>query len=266
MPDANGMEDDVDEEVRVDLNADAGESFGVWPMGADARLFPALSSVNVACGFHAGDPATMLRTVRLAREHGLAIGAHPGYPDLVGFGRRDMAVDPEHIHADVLYQLGALSGVLRAEGLTLHHVKPHGALHHRLLRDQAAADAVARAIRDVGAGVPFVVLGGPGGTVMQRAAQAHGLPTFREAFPDRGYLASGILAPRTMPGALLHDPDAVAVRAVAMVTRGEVPAVDGGTTRVEAETLCIHGDGPRAPEIAAAVREALERAGVAVRA
>ncbi|MDZ7802220.1 MAG: 5-oxoprolinase subunit PxpA [Trueperaceae bacterium] len=266
MPDANGGEDDVDEGVRVDLNADAGESFGAWPMGADTRLFPALSSVNVACGFHAGDPATMLRTVRLAREHGVAIGAHPGYPDLVGFGRRDMAVDPEQVHADVLYQLGALSGILRAEGLALHHVKPHGALHHRVTQDEAAADAVARAIRDVSADVPFVVLGGPGGTVMQQAAQAHGLRTIREAFPDRAYLASGTLAPRTMPGALVHDPDEVAARAVAMVTRGEVPAVDGGSTRVEAETLCIHGDGPRAPDIAAAVREALEGAGVEVRA
>lgn len=254
------------DKVQVDLNADAGESFGPWPMGADERLFPWLSSVNLACGFHAGDPLTMRRTVRLAREHGVAVGAHPGFPDLVGFGRRDLAMQPDELHAAVLYQLGALSAFLAAEGMRVHHVKPHGALHHRVVRDEAAADAVAHAIHDFDPEVPFVVLGGAGGRLMQRAAEQHGLHAVPEAFPDRAYLASGFLTPRSMEGSLVRDPAEVAERAVAMVTRGEVDAIDGGSARIEARTLCIHGDNPEAPETARAVRHALAAAGIDVRA
>lgn len=234
-------------------------------MGADERIFPSLTSVNLACGFHAGDPATMVRTVRLARDHGLAVGAHPGLPDLVGFGRREMAVAPADLYALVLYQLGALGAIVGAEGMRMHHVKPHGALHHRIARDPDAAGAVARAARDFDPRIPFVVLGGAGGRIMREAAEEHGLTAVAEAFPDRAYLADGRLAPRSTEGAFLQDPEEVAERAVTMVVRGEVAALDGGTARVEARTLCIHGDGPHAPEVAAAVRRALEHAGVDVR-
>jgi UPF0271 protein len=250
----------------IDLNADAGESFGPWPMGNDAALFPLLSSVNLACGFHAGDPVTIGRTVRLARETGVRIGAHPGFPDLSGFGRRDMNMSPEELHAAVLYQLGALDAFVRAEGLELHHVKPHGALYLRMARDEETAHAVARAVSTYDPALPFVVLGGPGGQAMQDAARTHGLPVVLEAFPDRAYLSDGRLAPRSMPDSLIRDPQRAAERAVQMVRAGEVAALDGGTAPVEAHTLCIHGDNPEAPEIARAVRSALEAAGITVRA
>lgn len=235
-------------------------------MGADERTFPSLTSVNLACGFHAGDPATMVRSVRLAREHGVAVGAHPGLPDLVGFGRRDMAVAPVDLHALVLYQLGALGAILRAEGMRMHHVKPHGALYHLVARDGDAARAVARAVRDFDPSLPFVVLSGAGGRTAREAAEEQGLTAVAEAFPDRAYLADGRLAPRSLEGSIVDDPQEAAERAVAMVVRGEVEALDGGTTRLEPRTLCIHGDGPRAPEVAAAVRRALTDAGVDVRA
>ena len=252
--------------LRVDINADAGESFGAWPMGDDARLFPSLTSVNVACGFHAGDPLTMRRTVRLARENGLGVGAHPGFPDLLGFGRRDLAMSPDELHAAVLYQLGALHAFVRAEGLELHHVKAHGALHHRMVADADASDAFARAVRDFDPRLPMVVLGGAGGRLMQEAAERNGLRAVTEAFPERGYLASGKLAPRSMEGSVVHDPEEAAQRAVAMVTTGEIDALDGGSARIEAQTLCIHGDNPNAPAIAAAIRDALQAAGVEVKA
>lgn len=252
--------------IHVDINADAGESFGPWPMGADEQLFPAITSVNLACGFHAGDPLTMQRTVRLAREHAVAVGAHPGFPDLIGFGRRDLAMTPDDLHAAVLYQLGALDAFLRAEGMSMHHVKAHGALHHRMVRDEESARAVARASRDFHAQLPFVVLGGAGGKTMQRAAAEYGLRAITEAFPDRAYLADGRLAPRSMAGSQIDDPEEAARRAVAMVTSGEIAALDGGTARLEAQTLCIHGDNPEAPAIARAITSALQAAGVEVRA
>ena len=252
--------------LRVDLNADAGESFGPWPMGADDELFPLLTSVNLACGFHAGDPGTIERSVALAAEHGVAVGAHPGFPDLAGFGRRDMDLEPDELYAAVLYQLGALEGFLRAARLPLHHVKPHGALHFRIARDEAAADAVARASRDFDASVPFVALAGPGGDVMRAAAESHGLPVVAEAFPDRGYLPTGHLAPRSVEGSLVTDPEAAARRAVRMVTRGEVETVDGTVVPVSVETLCVHGDNPESPAIARAIRDALAEAGVEVAA
>lgn len=249
----------------VDLAADAGEAFGPWPMGDDAALFAHLSSAHVACGVHAGDPSTMRRTARLAREAGVAVGAHPGYPDRVGFGRRALAMTPAEIHDAVLYQLGALAGVLAAEDLALHHVKPHGALHHRTAADADAADALARAVATFDASLPLVVLAGPGGDVQRTAAHAAGLPTAEEGFPDRGYLADGRLAPRGTDGALIHDPATAAARARAMVHGTPFAAVDGGDVTVRAATLCIHGDGPTAPAIARAIRAALDADGVAVR-
>ncbi len=250
----------------IDINADAGESYGLWRMGADEQLFPSLTSVNVACGFHAGDPVVMRRTVDLAQASGVAVGAHPGFPDTGGFGRRDLAMTESELYAAVLYQLGALEAFLRPVGLRLHHVKPHGALHHRIVRDEAASDAVARAIHDFDRELPFVVLAGPAGAGMLRSARRHGLRSVLEAFPDREYLADGHLAPRGAAGAMVTDPDTVASRAVRMATRGEVVSVDGSVTALDVDTLCIHGDGPGAHQIARTVREALTAAGVDARA
>lgn len=250
--------------MRVDLNADAGESFGPWTMGRDSELFDHLTSVNLACGFHAGDPLTMHRAVQLARERGVAVGAHPGFPDRVGFGRRDMAASPDEVYADVLYQVGALHGMLKLHEMTLHHVKPHGALYLKMMRDPDTARSVAQAVKDYGEGVPLVVLGGAGGDAMTEAAGKVGIEMVLEAFPDRAYLQNGHLAPRRLKDAVIHDPTRVAERAVAMVTKGEVEALDGGTVRITAQTLCIHGDNLESPETAQAVREALQRVGVEV--
>ncbi|WP_287370490.1 5-oxoprolinase subunit PxpA [Oceanithermus sp.] len=246
----------------IDLNADAGESFGPWKMGSDEELFPLLSSVNLATGFHAGDPQTMQRSIALARRHGVAVGAHPGFPDLVGFGRRDLAVTPEQAYADTLYQIGALAAFLKVDGTALHHVKPHGALYLQMLRNEATAEAVARAVRDYDPELPLVLLPN---TPMEAAAARVGVRYVREAFPDRAYLSDGRLAPRSMEGALIRDPERAAERAVQMVLEGKVEALDGGEVEVRAETLCVHGDNPEAVAIARAVRRALEAAGVDVR-
>jgi UPF0271 protein len=253
-------------QLRVDLNADAGESFGPWKLGDEERLFPFLTSVNLACGFHAGDPLVMRQSVWLAAEAGVRAGAHPGFPDLTGFGRRDMNLHPDELHAVVLYQLGALSAFLVAEGLEMHHVKPHGALYLRMARDKETARTVARAVRDFNSALPLVVLGGPGGQVMREAARQYGIRTVNEAFPDRAYLASGHLAPRSLDGAAVRDPQAAAERAVKMVLHGEIEALDGSAVWLEAQTLCIHGDNAEAPDIAIAVWEALEAAGVEITA
>lgn len=234
-------------------------------MGSDERLFPFLSSANLACGLHAGDPLTMQRAVRMARETGVRVGAHPGFPDLLGFGRRDMTMTEDEVYAATLYQLGALQAFLDAEGMTMGHVKPHGALYLRMTRDEGTADAVTRAVRDFDAQLPLVVLGGPGGTLMQAVADRHEVRAVLEAFPDRAYLSSGHLAPRNMKGALVKDPALAAERAVKMALGEAIAVLDGDETLVEANTLCIHGDNPEAPEIARAVREALESAGVSIR-
>jgi UPF0271 protein len=247
----------------IDLNADAGESLGPWRLGRDEELYPLVTSVNLACGFHAGDPGTMLGSVRLARASGCAVGAHPGLPDLVGFGRREMRIDPDQAYADALYQVGALEALLRAEGMALHHVKPHGALYMQMLHDEGLARAIAAAVRAYDRGLPLVVLAG---TDMQRAAVAEGARVIREAFPDRGYLANGLLAPRGVPGALVREPRQAARRALRMALGEPVETVDGGQVALDPETLCIHGDNPESVEIARAVRESLESGGVAVRA
>ena len=249
--------------MQIDLNADAGESFGNWKLGRDEELFPLVSSVNVACGFHAGDPLTIRRTLELARRTSLAVGAHPGFPDRVGFGRRELAASPEEIYADVLYQLGALSAFLRVAGLPLHHIKVHGALYNRATRDPETAQAIALAARDFDPRVPLVVLPN---TPLESEAQRLGLCIVSEAFPERGYTSDGRLAPRGTPGAWIHDPAEAARRAVQMVAEGRVEAVDGGWVEVSAQTLCIHGDNPSAVEIARAVREALLAEGVVIQA
>lgn len=249
--------------AHIDLNADVGESLGPWPMGEDAVLIGLVTSVNVACGFHAGDPLTIRRTVRLALDAGAVVGAHPGYPDLVGFGRRAMDLDPEELEAAVLYQVAALDGIVRAEGGRLAHVKPHGALYHRAAADPAAAAAVAGAVARIDDRLRVV---GPGGSALLAAASGLGLRTISEAFADRVYEPDGHLRARSRPGAVHAEPAAAAIQAVDIARGGHVVASDGSRLRVEADTLCIHGDTPGAPAVARAVRDALRNAGIAVRA
>lgn len=250
----------------IDLNADAGESFGIWGLGNDAELLPQLSSVNLACGFHAGDPLTMRRGVASALGHGVAVGAHPGFRDLEGFGRRELAASPDDVYADVLYQVGALSAFMRPSGRALHHVKPHGALYLKMLVHRPTAEAVVRAVRDFDPDLPLVGLAGPGGEAFVQVAAEGGLRVVLEAFPDRGYTDDGRLAPRTEPGALVTDPDEIAARALMMARDGAVETLSGRRLGLRAETLCLHGDAPHAPAAARAVRRAFKTAGIAVRA
>lgn len=245
----------------VDLNSDLGESFGAWTMGDDAAMFPLITSANLACGFHAGDPATMLAACRSAAQHGVAIGAHPSYRDLAGFGRRDMEVPAEQLHADLLYQVSALVGMAAHAGTTVRYLKPHGALYNRIAVDLAVAEIVA----DVARGIDLPVLGLPGSAIETACRQAR-IIFVPEAFADRGYLADGSLAPRGLAGALLTDPAEVAERAVRMVTEGTVVAIDGTELVIRPASLCVHGDTPGAVAIARAVRAALEAAGVEVTA
>jgi UPF0271 protein len=247
--------------LAVDLNCDLGEGFGVWPVGQDEALLEVVTSANVACGFHAGDPDVMLRTVRQAKELGVAVGAHPGYPDLRGFGRREMALGPDEIYADTLYQIGALAAVCRAAGVPLQHVKPHGALGNRAFRDRGAATAIAAAVRDFSGDLWLVAYGGE----LARAGEAAGLRVAHEVYADRAYRSDGSLVPRGEPGAVLEEAGAIAERAVRMVLAGEVLAVTGERVPLVPQTICVHGDTPSAAAMAAALRGALTAAGAAVR-
>jgi UPF0271 protein len=247
----------------VDLNCDAGESFGAYRLGDDAELFPSVTSASVACGFHAGDPATMRTTVALAVAHGVAVGAHPGLPDLPGFGRRAMEVSPEEVYDLVVYQVGALLGFASTAGVPLQHVKPHGALYSMAAREPRLADAIARAVRDLDRGL---VLFGLAASELVRAGEESGLKTASEGFADRGYLADGSLAPRSRPGALITDPEAAARRAVAMIRDGSVPALDGGAVSLRIDTLCVHGDTPGAADLARRLRQALLAEGISAHA
>ena len=262
----------------IDINVDAGESFGRWRVAEEGAFFAHVTSVNLACGFHAGDPANLTTSIELALASGLALGAHPGYPDKVGFGRRAMLLSRAELVADTIYQLGAVAALVAAVGARfagrsdgappsgLHHVKAHGALYNQMLADASVASAFAAGVHDYDATLPVLVLAGKGGDVMRSAVEAAGLAAVAEAFPDRAYLRDGTLAPRTMHAAVLVEPAAIAERAVAMATGAPFPALDGGEARVTAATLCLHGDGASAPAAARAVREALERAGIGVRA
>lgn len=247
----------------VDLNCDMGESFGAWKMGRDRDVLPHVTSANIACGFHAGDPMTMASTLEDARREGVAVGAHPGLPDLVGFGRRDMRVAAEEALAMVLYQVGALAGIARSIGTELTHVKPHGALYNMAAADGRLADGIARAVSMFD---PALVLVGLAGSELLHAAEAHGLRAASEVFADRNYLPDGSLVPRSRADALITDETEAIARAVRMVTDGRVTAVDGTRIDVRADTICIHGDGPHAVPFARGLRAALEAAGVTVRA
>ena len=244
----------------IDLNADLGEGFGRWSLGDDAGLLEFVSSANVACGFHAGDPSIMARVCAIAAERGVAVGAHVSYRDLAGFGRRYVAVPAAELTADVLYQIGALDGMARAAGTRVRYVKAHGALYNRAHTDVEHATALVEAVAL--AGLP--ILCQPGSVTAQVAAQ-RSVPVVGEAFADRGYLASGALVPRGSAGALLDEPAEIAARAVRMVVDGEVVTPDGETLALSARSLCVHGDGPHAVPIVRAVRGALESAGVKIR-
>jgi UPF0271 protein len=247
--------------MHIDLNADVGESFGAYTIGADAELIPTITSANVACGFHGGDPAVMRRTVRLARDAGVSVGAHPGFQDLAGFGRRDMRVTAQEAEDLVLYQIGALSGIARSEGVSLRHVKPHGALYNMAVRDAALAEAIARGIR---AFDPALILFALPGSELMRAGERSGLPVAAEGFADRSYEADGSLTPRSRHGAVIHERASVVARAVRMATEGRVTAVDGSEIPMRVQTICTHGDTPGAQELTRAIRAGLERAGVTV--
>jgi len=247
----------------VDLNADVGESTGAQRYGDDEGVMPHVTSANIACGFHAGDPGVMRATVALARAHGVAVGAHPGLHDLAGFGRREMRIAPGEVEDLVAYQVGALAGVAAAQGVRLTHVKPHGALYNMAATQRPLADAIVRAMRAVD---PALVLFGLANSELVRAAHSAGVGLASEAFADRGYLASGALAPRDAPGGVVSDVDSVLARAARMVLDQSVEAVDGAQVPLTVDTLCVHGDTPGAAELARRLRAALRDAGIVVQA
>ena len=241
--------------MQIDLNCDMGEGFGIYDIGQDADVMPLISSANVACGFHASDPGTMHRTVRLAKKYDVAIGAHPSFPDRVGFGRREMSASPAEIRDDVMYQLGALLAFCMAEGVLLRHVKPHGALYNLAAKEIDVATAIAAAIRSVD---PTLCLVGLCGSAMAAAAGEAGLTFAAEAFADRGYGKDGRLVSRKESGSVLGDPDAVAERVVRMVRDGKVTAVDGTDISIQPKTVCVHGDTPGAAMLLRAIRRRLK--------
>ncbi|HEV2438793.1 MAG TPA: 5-oxoprolinase subunit PxpA [bacterium] len=248
---------------RVDISADMGESLGRWPMGQDEEIAPYLTSAHIACGFHASDPATIRKTVELLRRHHVAIGAHPGYQDIVGFGRHKIDLTPQEADDLVLYQVAAVRGMVEAFGGRLQHVKPHGALYNVAEVDEGTAGAIAAAVKRVD---PRLVIVATPSSRLAAQSRAAGLPVAREFFLDRGYMPDGLLASRRRPDAMLMDPEAMCRRAVAAVREGRIPAVDGKTVEVQVDTICLHGD--HAPSRAAVrmLRGMLEAAGVEVAA
>jgi len=243
--------------IRFDFNCDMGESFGAWSMGLDAEVIRYVTSANIACGFHAGDPATMRRTVQLAEAHGVGIGAHPGFPDLQGFGRRNLAATPDEVRNDLVYQIGALTAFTARK--TLQHVKPHGALYNMAVPGGDVARAVGDAVLDTDPSTILVVLAG---SRWAEQAERMGLRVAREAFADRALMPDGSLVPRSKPGAVIHDTTAVIERSVRLVTEKTVVAITGEVVHVDADTLCLHGDTPGAVLLASALKAALEAAGV----
>jgi UPF0271 protein len=245
----------------IDLNSDLGESFGVYRLGEDEEILRLVSSANIACGFHAGDPQVMARTVRAAVELGVAIGAHPSYPDRVGFGRRHMDISPDDLTWDLVYQIAALDGMAKAAGGRVSYVKPHGALYNRIAVDETQAAAVVKAIAAYNSELILLTL--PGSAAMA-AAKANGLGTVSECFADRAYTADGRLVPRGQAGAVIDDEAAVVSRTVELATKGTITSIDGTIVTVRAQSICLHGDTPGAARLARAIRGGLEAADVAV--
>jgi UPF0271 protein len=245
----------------IDLNSDLGEGFGPWRLGPDDELLNLVSSANIACGFHGGDPRIMERTVAAAAARGVGIGAHPGLPDRVGFGRREMTATPDEVRTDVLYQIGALAGFCRSTGAPLRHVKIHGALYHMAVRAPALAEAVVAAIRAYDPALPLLA---QPATPLFAAAELAGLRTAREGFADRAYNADGTLVARGLSGASIVDPELAAERALRLATQGRLTAIDGSELTLTVDSICIHSDTPGAVELARAIRRRFAEAGVAV--
>jgi len=248
---------------RVDLNCDMGESYGAYRLGQDAEMLKFVTSANIACGFHAGDPGTMRRTVKLALENGVAIGAHPGLPDLIGFGRREMHISPAEAYEMVVYQIGALWSFVRSEGGRMSHVKAHGALYNMAAVNFALAEAIAEAVYKVD---PELILFGLANSEWIRAGKKAGLRTASEVFSDRTYQSDGTLTPRRQPDALITDDDAAVRQVIRMIEEGKVRSRQNVDVPIQADTVCIHGDGVHALAFAQKIREALEKAGIAVQA
>lgn len=246
----------------IDLNSDLGESFGRYTLGLDDQVIPLVSSVNVACGMHAGDPVVMRKTVKLAADAGVAVGAHPGYPDLQGFGRRDMALSPDEAYAYLLYQVGALQAFCHAQGVRVHHVKPHGQLYNRAAVDPALAEALAQAVYDAD---PNLVLVGLANGELISAGQKVGLRTAQEFFADRNYTDEGLLVSRKLENAVITDEDFAVARVVRAVKEGTIEAASGKTIAVQADTVCVHGDNAHALAFAGKIRAALAEAGIEVK-
>ncbi len=249
---------------KVDLNSDVGESFGVYKIGLDEEVIPLISSANIACGFHAGDPSVMKRTVDIAGKNGVGPGAHPGLPDLVGFGRRKMDVSLEEIKDFVIYQVGALQAVARSQGLTLQHVKPHGALYNMAVANIDIWEAFARVLSLLDNNLILVALAGPNRRQLEEMAARHSIRIAFEFFADRAYNPDGSLVSRSTPGAVLHDAGEVADRIVMLVEEGKVTAINGSDIFLKAETICVHGDNPEAVALVRKIREALSSAGIEV--
>ena len=248
--------------MRVDINSDVGESFGAYSIGHDTGLMKSITSANIAAGFHAGDPSVLRATIRTAKAHGVAVGAHPGFPDMVGFGRRELNVTAREAEDLVLYQVAAVAGMASAEGMRIQHVKPHGALFNMAVRNAELAAAIARA---VAAFDPMLLLFGLPGSEILKAGRSEGLRVAAEVFADRAYEPDGSLASRRKPGSVIHDAEMVVERAVRMVKDHTVVAIDGSVVPLRADTICVHGDTPGSDDLAASIRAGLERAGITVK-
>jgi UPF0271 protein len=247
--------------LKLDINCDMGESYGAWIMGNDAAVLPFISSANIACGFHGGDPGTMRKTVAAAIDHGVAIGAHPSLPDLLGFGRREMHITPQEVYDCVIVQIGALSAIAHTQGVKLHHVKPHGALYNMAAKDPALAEAICRAINDLD---PTLVLYGLARSELIKTGQALGLKVANEVFADRNYEPDGSLTPRSKAGAMIEDVDTSIRQVLRMVQHQCVATLEGLVIDVQADTLCLHGDQPNAALFAKSIRAALEEADIVI--
>lgn len=230
-------------QLSIDLNADLGESYGIYTLGNDSQLMKYISSANIACGFHAGDPPVILNTIRLSKEAGVAAGAHPGYPDLQGFGRRSISINPDQLYAFILYQAGALKSIAESVGVTITHVKPHGALYNDSVRENAVASTIASAVYDLD---PSLMIYGPPNSELENESLRRGLDFVIEAFADRAYNSDGTLVPRNLKGAVIHEPEEVAERALMMVRENRIPLSGGGSLIIKPGTICLHGDNPSA--------------------
>jgi UPF0271 protein len=259
------QEDDRMPLSTIDLNSDVGESFGIYKLGLDEELIPLISSANIACGFHAGDPAVMRRTVALARAHAVGLGAHPGLPDLIGFGRRNMDVTREEIRDFVVYQIGALQAVAALQGARLQHVKPHGALYNMAVKNPDIWDTVAEVMAHLDQRLILFVLAGGERRELESIGRRHGIRIAFEFFADRAYNSDGSLVSRKRPGAVIHDNDVAAVRVLKLVKEGRVETIEGSEIELKAETICVHGDNPQALALVKKIRETLTAAGVSVR-